>query len=29
MFQNLVLNEIGKKYGKSAAQVILRWFLRI
>ena len=28
MFQNPVLNEIGKKYGKSAAQVILRWHLQ-
>lgn len=25
---NPVLNEIGKKYGKSAAQVILRWHLQ-
>ena len=28
MFQNSVLNEIGTKYGKSAAQVILRWHLQ-
>ena len=28
MFQNSVLNEIGAKYGKSAAQVILRWHLQ-
>ena len=28
MFQNPVLNEIGKKYDKSAAQVILRWHLQ-
>ena len=28
MFQNPVLNEIGAKYGKSAAQVILRWHLQ-
>ena len=28
MFQNSVLNEIGVKYGKSAAQVILRWHLQ-
>ena len=28
MFQNPMLNEIGKKYGKSAAQVILRWHLQ-
>ena len=28
MFQNPVLNEIDKKYGKSAAQVILRWHLQ-
>ena len=28
MFQNPVLNEIGAKYNKSAAQVILRWHLQ-
>ena len=28
MFTNPVLNEIGKKYSKSAAQVILRWHLQ-
>ncbi len=28
LFRNSVLNEIGKKYGKSAAQVILRWHLQ-
>ncbi len=28
MFQNQVLNEIGAKYNKSAAQVILRWHLQ-
>ena len=28
MFQNPILNEIGAKYGKSAAQVILRWHLQ-
>mgnify|MGYP002517748605 CR=1 FL=1 len=28
MFQHPVLNEIGKKRGKSAAQVILRWHLQ-
>lgn len=28
MFSNPVLNEIGTKYGKSAAQVILRWHLQ-
>lgn len=28
MFTNQVLSEIGKKYGKSVAQVILRWHLQ-
>ncbi len=28
MFQNPVLNAIGKRHGKSAAQVILRWHLQ-
>ena len=28
MFQNPVLNEIGAKYSKSAAQVILHWHLQ-
>lgn len=28
MFTNAVLSEIGKKYGKSTAQVILRWQLQ-
>lgn len=28
MFQNPVLNEIGKAHGKSAAQVMLRWHLQ-
>lgn len=28
MLQNPVLNEIGQKYGRSAAQVILRWHLQ-
>ena len=28
MLENTVLNEIGKKYGKTAAQVILRWNLQ-
>lgn len=28
MFQNPVLNAIGAKYGKRAAQVILRWHLQ-
>ena len=28
LFQNPVLSEIGKQYGKSAAQVMLRWHLQ-
>ncbi len=28
MFGNAVLNQIGAKYGKSAAQVILRWLVQ-
>lgn len=28
LFENTVLVEIGKKYGKSAAQVILRWHIQ-
>ena len=28
MFQNPVLNEIGAKYAKTTAQVILRWHLQ-
>lgn len=28
MFHNAVLNEIGKKHNKSAAQIILRWHLQ-
>lgn len=28
IFQNEILTEIGKKYGKSAAQVILRWHIQ-
>lgn len=28
IFQNVLLSEIGGKYGKSVAQVILRWFVQ-
>lgn len=28
IFNNIVLTEIGKKYNKTAAQVILRWFMQ-
>ena len=28
MFENVILKKIGKKYGKSVAQVILRWLIQ-